>query len=117
MRHNADIFKVSDEVAHRRIDGQVYAIVSRSRMLYALNETASYIWDMLIMRTRPSDIARSLARDYFVSCEDAMRDVGDTISYWREEGLIEPACAVKSPKKKEDMDAPDSHGRFSRKDA
>lgn len=62
----------------------------RRGALYILNETASFMWDVLSTGASESEAARQLARDYDISVDIAARDVRFALADWRIRGLIGP---------------------------
>jgi peptidoglycan/xylan/chitin deacetylase (PgdA/CDA1 family) len=79
----------SDAVGFEFEGSRVLARPSRAS-LYILNETASFMWDVLSRGASESEAARQLARDYDISEDVAARDVRFALDDWRIRGLIGP---------------------------
>jgi hypothetical protein len=79
----------SDAVSFEFEGSLVLARPCRSA-LYILNETASFMWDVLSRGASESEAARQLARDYDISEDLAARDVRFALDDWRIRGLIGP---------------------------
>ena len=57
--------------------------------LFALNETARFVWECRVRNLSPAETAGQLAEAYGIDPAVARRDVDAVVQHWREEGLIE----------------------------
>ena len=67
--------------------------------LFALNETARFVWECHLQNLTPAETGDRLADAYGIDASLARRDVDAALRQWREEGLIESgrarlACVV-----------------------
>ncbi len=68
-------------------------LVRRGRRgIYALNQTAAYIWELVQSGASEQEAARELAAAYGIDAGTASRDVGASIRDWRSQGLL-GSCA------------------------
>ena len=71
----------------------------RAHRLFALNETARFVWECHLQNLTPAEMGEKLAVAYGIEPALARRDVDAVLRQWREEGLIESgrprlACVV-----------------------
>jgi hypothetical protein len=67
--------------------------------LFALNETARFVWECHLQNLTPAEMGDKLADAYGIDSSLARRDVDAALRQWREEGLIESgrprlACVI-----------------------
>jgi peptidoglycan/xylan/chitin deacetylase (PgdA/CDA1 family) len=67
-------------------------VVARAKVnaLYVLNQSAGLLWDTLAGGASEAEAAQSLARQYDVSEDLALRDVQSALADWRTRGLLGP---------------------------
>jgi hypothetical protein len=57
--------------------------------LFALNETARFVWERRVRNLTPAEMADELAEAYGIDADVARHDIDAVLRHWREEGLIE----------------------------
>jgi hypothetical protein len=77
------------DIAHRIIEGQAYIINSKTSTLHELDETGTFIWKLLEKGKAPREIAESLAANYDVSAEQALKDTKEFLSELEAKGVLE----------------------------
>lgn len=86
--------KINKELVKRNVAGEVLLIpVGKSVFDYnglmILNETGSFLWDLLPNTESEEDLVRQLLAEYEVSEEEAAADVREFIQKTRELGIID----------------------------
>lgn len=61
----------------------------KTRRYYSLNETATFLWNLLDGGSRPDEMAAALQRDWEVTEEEARHEVATLIADLLRQGLIE----------------------------
>ncbi len=64
----------SPETAHQIIDGEAVIITPGQMMVHVLNSVGSKIWDLADGKKNIGDIAKTLAEEFDVSYETALKD-------------------------------------------
>lgn len=85
--------KIKKGFVKRKI-GDNYLVVSTKRasaqsMFIELNETSSYIWDLILKGYDVDKIAESLSKNYSVSFEKAKSDTEKLIENMKSAGIFE----------------------------
>ena len=86
--------KINKELVKRNVAGEVLLIpVGKSVFDYnglmILNETGSFLWDLLPNTESEEDLVRQLLAEYEVSEDEAAADVREFIQKTRELGIID----------------------------
>lgn len=86
--------RINKELVKRNVAGEVLLIpVGKSVFDYnglmILNETGSFLWDLLPNAESEEDLVRQLLAEYEVSEEEAAADVREFIQKTRELGIID----------------------------
>lgn len=86
--------KINKELVKRNVAGEVLLIpVGKSVFEYnglmILNETGSFLWDLLPNTESEEDLVRQLLAEYEVSEDEAAADVREFIQKTRELGIID----------------------------
>lgn len=74
--------------------GESMALINFNKMI-TLNETAAFLWEQAERLTKDHGafdagaLCKALCDEYEVAPEQAMTDVDNTLSAWREAGVIE----------------------------
>jgi len=82
--------KRNSRTAFREYDGTTLIITSDDRMVHKLNETGTFIWNHLGETEQSQDeIISMLQKEYEVSAEQALSEVGIFIDNALKTGIIE----------------------------
>lgn len=86
--------KINKELVKRNVAGEVLLIpvgktVFEYNGLMILNETGSFLWDLLPNTESEEDLVRQLLAEYEVSEDEAAADVREFIQKTRELGIID----------------------------
>ena len=85
------MFKVNEEVAFREVDGQLVVVNLQTGFYHSLNETATFIFQLIRKDTGVPEILRELCARYDLPEETARRDLEECIeSLVKEQVLVEP---------------------------
>lgn len=74
--------------------GESMALINFNKMI-TLNETAAFLWENAERLTHEhglfnaGELCKALCEEYDVSPEQAMTDIDNTLSSWKEAGVIE----------------------------
>jgi len=81
VKYNPDeAYTISDQVAHREIEGQILILRPGDNHLYTLNGSGKHIWLEIKKKKTLSQMIKSLTRKFGISEEDAAKDVLGFIS-------------------------------------
>jgi hypothetical protein len=87
----------SDSAGFQLGDARIVAR-AQTNSLYLLNESAGLVWDALAAGASPAEAAHSLARQYDISEDLALKDVQSAMTNWRSGGLLGPiAVELETP--------------------
>lgn len=92
--HAADRrFTKDSELVTRRIAGETIIVPVRSHVgdlesIYSLNETASFLWELIDGRRTVRQLADALVEQYDVSPDQAMADVAELAESLEPAGLV-----------------------------
>jgi hypothetical protein len=78
----------SEEVFQKKIDGSVCLLKSKDRYVYKLNETASFLWELLNKKGSRKELSKALIKKYKIPESQAQKDVEDFLKYYLSENLI-----------------------------
>jgi len=78
----------SDSVFSKVIDNSLCLLKNKDKYVYKLNETASFLWQMLEKETPSEDLSQALSKKYNIPLEQASSDVDSFLTYWLKEKLI-----------------------------
>ena len=90
------VFKPSDDLVVREIDGQLLIVPIATGIgdledeLYALNDTARFLWTRLDGRRTVADLADELAREYGVPRDEVEADVTGLIGELLKRRMVLP---------------------------
>ncbi len=73
----------------REIEGEAVLLDLKSGVYYSLNQVGTFIWSLMEKAPSEDEIGRSVAEEYDVEFDEALRDVGELIRDLSKEGLIE----------------------------
>lgn len=85
--------KIKKELIKREIAGDTILVpvgrtVYDSNGLFALNELAAFIWELLPQAEDEADILEAILKEYEVSREEAQKDLDDFLSKLREMDIL-----------------------------
>ena len=60
----------------------------RTNRLFAYNESAALVWQLLARTGNPGDASEVISRTYGIPAESASRDVAEIVGHWRSLGLL-----------------------------
>lgn len=78
----------NEQVAYRVIDGLAALVSPRDSLLYWLNPTATFIWELADGQHTTEDIAKRLSSDYDVDPARALGDTEQMTAAFAEKGLF-----------------------------
>jgi len=78
----------SDFIFQRKIDNTLCLLKNKDKYVYKLNETASFLWQMLEKETSSEDLSQALSKKYNIPLTQASADVDNFLTYWLKEKLI-----------------------------
>ena len=78
----------SDFIFQRKIDNTLCLLKNKDKYVYKLNETASFLWQMLEKETSSEDLSQALSKKYNIPLTQASADVVNFLTYWLKEKLI-----------------------------
>ena len=90
------VFKPSDDLVVREIDGQLLIVPIATGIgdledeLYALNDTARFLWTRLDGRRTVADLADELAREYGAPRDEVEADVAGLIGELLKRRMVLP---------------------------
>ena len=84
-------YRIHEAIAVREIEGQILILTPNDDVLYTLNRTGQFIWSLLAKGLLVTQIASSLAAEYRISEEKAMRDLRQVLGQLEEKQIIEAA--------------------------
>jgi hypothetical protein len=82
------VYTVNKETVFREIEGQILLLRPNDRFLYTLNEPGKFIWLQIIKRKSIYRIARSVAKQFKISNEQATTDVLKFIADLKRKNII-----------------------------
>jgi hypothetical protein len=90
------VFSREDAAVTRRIAGETVIVPVRGDVvdldaLYTLNETGTFLWDLIDGQRTVGQLAEALIAAFDVTPEVATADVARLIANLRDEGLLRPA--------------------------
>lgn len=88
---NGALWRKNPILAWREIDGEIVIVSPSDSVLHELNETGSFVWKQLDGRRPAAEIASSLAAEYDVRAEDALRDTEMLLDELASRRLVIPA--------------------------
>jgi hypothetical protein len=80
--------RVSGDVVSRRLGDEVILVNLQTDRVYALNQTAARIWELLASRRSPQFIERTLAREFAAEGPKLSREIGRLLSTLRAKKLV-----------------------------
>ena len=78
----------TNNVACRIIEGQAFIINTKTSTLHELDETGTFIWELIEKNKSAQEIAEKLASTYAVTTEHALKDVIDFIEELDKKGIV-----------------------------
>lgn len=78
------------DLLYREVDKEIVVLDRHSEKIHQLNESAAHIWKHCDGRHSPTEIARSLTKEYGIPVSVAELDVIRTVSDLALLGLLEP---------------------------
>ena len=75
----------------RAIDGEIVIVSPNNSLLHELNETGSFVWKQLDGHRPATEIAASLAEEFDVKPEEALRDIETLVEELASRQLLLPA--------------------------
>ncbi|MCX7956954.1 MAG: PqqD family protein [Endomicrobia bacterium] len=83
-------YRISKEVAFRKIEGEIYIVDVKNSELHKLNDTGSFIWEAINANKTKDYILKKLTQFFDISYEDVEKDFEEFI-----EELIQKKLLVK----------------------
>lgn len=83
-------------LAFRTISGKAYIVNPRDSILHELNETGTFIWNMLEKSVSENEIISALSKEFAVSRDEAARDAREFLSELRKKKLLQTADETNS---------------------
>ena len=75
-------------VFQKNIDDSLCLLKDKDKFVYKLNETASFLWEILDKDCSIEKLVKSLSKKYKISHTQAQKDVEQFLAYYLKEGLI-----------------------------
>jgi hypothetical protein len=75
-------------LAHRVINGTAYIVHSKTSMLHELNDTGTFVWNMVKHGASDRDIISRLIKEYDIDEKQAGEDLKDFIAELIKKGLV-----------------------------
>jgi len=91
---NGALWQKNPILAWREIDGEIVIVSPNDSVLHELNETGSFVWKRLDGHRPAAEIASSLAAEYDVRAQDALRDTEMLLSELASRQLVVPANSL-----------------------
>ena len=88
---NSALWQKNPILAWREIEGEIVIVSPNDSVLHELNETGSFVWKRLDGRRPTAEIAASLASEYDVQVEVALRDIETLLEELASRQLLIPA--------------------------
>ncbi len=82
------IYTVSDEIAHREIEGQILILRPDDNFLYTLNGSGRYIWLGITRKKKLSSIIRGVSKEFGIPEDSARRDVMEFVRDLEAKGIL-----------------------------
>jgi Coenzyme PQQ synthesis protein D (PqqD) len=85
------VFKINEDVAFREVDGHLVVVNLQTGFYHSLNESATFIFQLIRQNKDTSEILREMCQKYELPEETARRDIEECIATLvKEQVLIEP---------------------------
>ena len=82
-------FIKTENLASRVIEGQAFIINTKTSTLHELDETGTFIWNLIEKKKNRLEILRELTTHFDVTDIVAERDLGEFLSELKKMGLID----------------------------
>jgi hypothetical protein len=80
--------RASPDVVHRRIEDESVLVHLKTNKIYALNETGSRLWELLLEGRDSESIKHELQKEYDAEPEDIAREVDGLLASLAAEELV-----------------------------
>jgi Coenzyme PQQ synthesis protein D (PqqD) len=87
---DAPHLRASPDVVHRRIEDDSVLVHLKTNKIYALNETGSRLWELLVAGHDSESIKRELQREYDAEPQEIEREVESLLASLTAEELVSP---------------------------
>jgi len=82
------IYTISDEVAHREIEGQILILRPDDNFLYTLNGSGRFIWLGIAKKKKLSSIVKGVSKEFRIPEDSARRDVMEFVKDLEAKGIL-----------------------------
>jgi hypothetical protein len=85
-------YQISQDIAHREIEGQILLLLPGSHYLYTLNESGQLIWEALLKKRKLPRIIADFAKHFGIPAEQAEADVLSFLEDMSSRGIVTSSC-------------------------
>jgi len=82
-------YSVHEAIAVREIEGQILLLTPNDDVLYTLNKTGHFIWELLVKGMVVAQMVETLVSEYHISREKATNDLLNLLQQLEEKAIIQ----------------------------